>query len=195
MLSSSEGLWQCHIMGIVITFVKCENLTCGDSAATKYHTPLKSYRNQGEHCWPWAIYQHFLKTLTLLNLLPEGRHRGKPLGIDAHEQERVLLVMGTALALGEDTASIEPAGKAEKAIAAKSEALVPWAQHNTKHKVKRLPREGNYMHKMLLTKGKYRPKGSSKAPWTSPNASLIGWYERHEEARSCSRSHHEVEMP
>jgi uncharacterized protein YcaQ len=36
----------------------------------------------------------------------------------------------TAPALAEGTASIEPAGKAEKATAAKSKVLVPWAQEN-----------------------------------------------------------------
>ena len=82
--------------------------------------------------------------------------------------------MGATPALTKDTASIKPAGKAEKAITAKSEALVLWAQHNTECKVERLPREGNCMHEMLLTEGKCRPKGSPKAPQTSPNVSLIG---------------------
>jgi hypothetical protein len=42
-----------------------------------------------------------------------------------HDREGVLLVVGTAPALTEGTASIKPAGKAEKAITAKSNALVP----------------------------------------------------------------------
>jgi hypothetical protein len=36
----------------------------------------------------------------------------------------------TAPTLAEGTAGVEPTGKAEKATAAKSEALVPWAQEN-----------------------------------------------------------------
>jgi len=36
--------------------------------------------------------------------------------------------VGAALALAEGTASVRPAGKADRAMAAKSEALVPCAQ-------------------------------------------------------------------
>lgn len=43
------------------------------------------------------------------------------------------------LALAEETASVEPAGQAERAMAAKPEALVPWAQSMVGHEVETLP--------------------------------------------------------
>ena len=49
-------------------------------------------------------------------------------GIGAQEQGRTLPVVDTAPVLAESRASIEPAGMAERAMSAKSEALVPWAQ-------------------------------------------------------------------
>ena len=56
----------------------------------------------------------------------------------AHTRGSVPIV-GTALALAKGTAGVGPAGKADRAKAAKSEALVPWAQGMTQHEVKRLP--------------------------------------------------------
>jgi len=53
-----------------------------------------------------------------------------------------LQVMGAATALAEGTPGVEPAGEAEKATAAKSEALVPWAQGVAEREVERLPGEG-----------------------------------------------------
>ena len=47
--------------------------------------------------------------------------------------------MGATPALAEDTASVKPASEAEKAIAAKSEVLVPWAQGKARCKVEMLP--------------------------------------------------------
>jgi hypothetical protein len=49
----------------------------------------------------------------------------EPLGIGMHKQGGALLVMSAALAMTGSTACIEPAGKAEKAIAVKSKALRP----------------------------------------------------------------------
>ena len=54
--------------------------------------------------------------------------------VNAHELWGVLLVVGTAPALAEDTPGIEPAGEAERAAAARSEALGPWTQGEAKHK-------------------------------------------------------------
>ena len=54
----------------------------------------------------------------------------RPSGVNAHERGGALPVVGTAPALVEGTAGFEPAGEAEKATAAKSEALVPWARDN-----------------------------------------------------------------
>ena len=60
----------------------------------------------------------------------------KPLSINMHERGGALPVMGAAPALAKDTAGVEPASKAKKAIAAKSEVLVPWAQCKARCKVK-----------------------------------------------------------
>jgi hypothetical protein len=47
--------------------------------------------------------------------------------------------VGVTPALAEGTSCVEPAGEAERAAAAKSEALVPCAQGVAKHKIERLP--------------------------------------------------------
>src|SRR5260221_11808558 len=71
---------------------------------------------------------------------------------------RALPVMGTAPALAEGTTGVELAGKAEGAIAAKFEALVPWVQGTGDREVERLPQEGKHVHELppeaLLQKGK-----------------------------------------
>jgi hypothetical protein len=63
-----------------------------------------------------------------------------------------LLVVSTAPALAKDTASIEPAGKAERATAARPKALVPWTQGEAKHEVNVWPQE-------MPTNGELRPPG------------------------------------
>ena len=52
----------------------------------------------------------------------------EPSGVDAHKRGGALLLVGATPALAEGTAGVEPAGEAEKAVAAKPEALVPRAQ-------------------------------------------------------------------
>ncbi len=66
----------------------------------------------------------------------------EPSDVDAHEQGGALPVVGAAPALAEGTAGVEPAGEAEKATAAKPEALVPWAQGMAEREVEMLPGEG-----------------------------------------------------
>ena len=53
--------------------------------------------------------------------------------------------MCTVTAIAEGITSIKPAGKAEKAAAAKSEALVPWAQGMARHKVEKFLREDKHI--------------------------------------------------
>ena len=53
----------------------------------------------------------------------------EPSRIDAYERGGAPLLVGVAPALAEETAGVGPAGEAEKAVAAKPEALVPWAQY------------------------------------------------------------------
>ena len=60
--------------------------------------------------------------------------------------------MGAA-AQAKGTAYVEPAGEAERAMATKSEALVPWVQDIAWYKVMRLPQEGKYVPKTLLREG------------------------------------------
>src|SRR5712691_6887078 len=71
--------------------------------------------------------------------------RVEPSRVDAHEQGGVLPVTGAAPVLAEETAGVEPAGEAERAAAAKSEALAPWMQGETRREVKTL-REGRCVH-------------------------------------------------
>jgi hypothetical protein len=59
--------------------------------------------------------------------------------VDVHEQGGTLPVAGTAPALAKRTAGIKPAGKAERAITAKSEALAPWTQGMARCEVERPP--------------------------------------------------------
>jgi hypothetical protein len=73
----------------------------------------------------------------------------EPSSVNAHEQGGALPVVGAAPALAEDTAGIEPTGKAEKATAAKSEALVPWAQDKAKRGLEGMPQEGKLAYEWL----------------------------------------------
>ena len=83
----------------------------------------------------------------------------EPSGVDAHERGGALPVVGAAPVLAEGTAGVEPAGKAEKATAAKPEALVPWAQGMAEREVEMLPGEGKHVHEpppeVLPRKGKH----------------------------------------
>jgi hypothetical protein len=74
----------------------------------------------------------------------------------------VLPVMGTALALAKSTASVERAGEAEIATAAKSEALAPWMQGETGREVETL-QEGKHKAdepppEALLQIGEHNPE-------------------------------------
>jgi hypothetical protein len=60
--------------------------------------------------------------------------------------------------LTEGTSGVEPAGEAERATAAKFEALVSWAQGVARHEVERLPHEGKHVHE-LPQKGERKPEG------------------------------------
>jgi len=62
----------------------------------------------------------------------------EPSSVDAHERGGALPVVGAAPALAEETTGVEPAGKAERAAAAKSEALAPWTQGETRREVETL---------------------------------------------------------
>jgi len=77
----------------------------------------------------------------------------RPLGVSTHQRGEALRVLSAALAMAEGTACVESAGEAEKAIAAKSEALEPRAygkarrrerppQSGAWHGVETSPREG-----------------------------------------------------
>ena len=77
-------------------------------------------------------------------------NEAEPPGFDAYEQGGALPVAGTTPALAEGITGIEPASEAEKAIVARPEALVPWAQDKARHghEVDAQP------HKALPQKGK-----------------------------------------
>ena len=85
----------------------------------------------------------------------------EPSCADVHERGGALPVAGAAPAPTESTTSVEPASKAEKAVAAKPEASVPWAQEKARRgrEVDVPPREA------LPQKGERRPnKGSQREP-------------------------------
>ncbi len=94
-----------------------------------------------------------------------GARKVEPSGVDTHERGGALLIVGDAQALAEGTAGVEPAGEAEKATAAKPEALVPWAQSVAKREVEILPGEGKHVHEpppeVLPQKGKHEIKTPS----------------------------------
>ena len=57
----------------------------------------------------------------------------EPSSVDAHEQGGALLVVDTTPAVAKETASVEPAGEAERATAARPEALASWTQGEAGH--------------------------------------------------------------
>jgi len=69
---------------------------------------------------------------------------------DAHEQGGVLPVVGITPALAKGTIGVEPADETEKAVAAKPEALVPWAQDKAGHEVKTPRRDGEELDALPL---------------------------------------------
>ena len=85
---------------------------------------------------------------------------------DAHERGGTLPVMGAAPALAESTTSVELAGKAEGAIAAKAEALVPWAQDVAAREVEKLPQKASKANEpspeALPQKGERNPEALSQ---------------------------------
>ncbi len=92
----------------------------------------------------------------------------EPLSIDAHERGGALPVAGAGPALAEGTAGVELAGKAEGAIAAKLEALVPWAQGVADRKVERLPREGNLGKRVHQPRPEALPQKGERKPQVLP---------------------------
>jgi len=80
----------------------------------------------------------------------------EPSCVNAYEQGGVLPVVGATPALAEGTTSVKPADKAVTAIAAKPEALVPWAQYKAGHRceVKTPPQEGKGELDALPLQGK-----------------------------------------
>ena len=90
-----------------------------------------------------------------------GANEVKPSSAKVHERGRALPAMGTASALAEDTAGIELTGKAEKATATKSEALISAAQNKVVRgcEVEMPPQEGKREGASPPQKGKrtYEP--------------------------------------
>ena len=72
----------------------------------------------------------------------------EPSSANAYERGGALLVAGTAPALAEDAAGVEPTGEAERAAAANFEALISLAQDKAVcgREVEMPPREGKRTH-------------------------------------------------
>src|SRR5260221_10370363 len=139
------------------------NLSCGEGAATERRAtedcrpePSKPLKSQPESlqeagvvllvpgdspALPDDIDPH---PFGLAGMVADADAREvEPSSVDAHERGGTLAVMGVAPALAESTASVELAGKAEGAIAAKAEALVPWAQDVAACEVEKLPQKAS----------------------------------------------------
>jgi hypothetical protein len=90
---------------------------------------------------PWSCrpFTATPENLIVLGLYARSRTpmRGKS-GVDTHERGGILLVVGAAQALAKSTTGVEAAGEAERAAAAKSEALAPWIQGETGREVETL---------------------------------------------------------
>ena len=84
----------------------------------------------------------------------------EPLCTNAHEQGGAPLLAGAAPAPTKSTISIKPAGKAEKAVTAKPEASVLWAQDRAGHEVETPLREGEGGPDALPLQGECMVKGT-----------------------------------
>ena len=84
----------------------------------------------------------------------------EPSCADTHERGGAPLLAGAAPAPTESTISIEPAGKAEKAVAAKPEASVLWAQDRAGREVETPLREGEGGPDALPPQGECMVKGT-----------------------------------
>ena len=127
--------------------------TSAPSAGSSRAHILKPWRNQGG-----GGRQHRTTHLSslaapetdpfgLASAVESADLRGvEPSGVNAHERGGAQPVAGTAPALAEGTAGVEPAGETKIATAAKLEALVPWAQGETGREVVSLPQEGKAMY-------------------------------------------------
>src|SRR5712691_7564959 len=127
----------------------CENPSRGEAAATEWPTtehrcpkPSNPHvedleESGGALAWDNSPILHGspgdLDSLGLVcTVMDADAGRVEPSRVDAHEQGGVLPVTGAAPVLAEETAGVEPAGEAERAAAAKSEALAPWMQGETR---------------------------------------------------------------
>ena len=116
----------------------------------------------------------------------------EPSSVDVYERGGALPVVGAAPTLAEETAGVEPAGEAERAAAAKPEALAPWTQGEAGREVETPPREGEQELKAPPHKGRRKPEalppeGERKRRTTSPRQSKRGELEPVLQPREVSR--------
>ena len=109
----------------------------------------------------------------------------EPLRADAHERGGALPVTGTAPAPTESTTSVKPASKAEKAIATKPEAPVPWAQGKAGCGVERHPQEGKRELDALPPQGKRMVKA---APLQGDTNCKVEMSSRRGESAKCTKA-------
>ena len=101
--------------------------------------------------------------------------------VDTHERGGALLVVGAAPALAKDIAGAEPAGEAEKAAAARAEALMSRAQDKAVHgrEVETLPQEGKCTHKpppgALPQKGERKTRSATTKGRTQSRRAAARW--------------------
>ena len=91
-----------------------------------------------------------LDSLGLAAVADMEARKVEPSGVDAHERGGGAAGCRRCPVLAEETAGVEPTGAAERAAAAKSEALAPWTQGETRRELETLPREGKGVHEPPL---------------------------------------------
>jgi hypothetical protein len=97
--------------------------------------------------------------LGLVGLAEDAEARKvEPSRVDVHERGGVLPVVGAAPALAESTAGVEPAGEAERAAAARPEALASRTQGDAGREAEPPPREGEQELESPPHKGRRKPE-------------------------------------
>jgi hypothetical protein len=98
-----------------------------------------------------------LDRLGLARMVADAREL-EPSSVDVHKRGGALPVADAAPALAEGAGGIEPAGEAERAAAARPEALASWTQGEAGREAEAPPGEGEQELKAPPLKGRGKPK-------------------------------------
>jgi len=135
------------------------------SLSTLVRDWLRSWTCLLEHDkkWSWAakgwerrsFFACFHSLGLAFTVADTDARKAKPSGADAHKRGGALPVVGATPVLARGNAGVEPADDAEKAVAAKPKALVPWAQDMARRKSR---------HKRASQSSRHRRKGADENP-------------------------------